>query len=53
MLRTEPDVIELDRVTLAQLGREAEASGFDADGIRVTAATEEHVASEVVILRAR
>ncbi len=52
VLRTEPDVIELDRVTAPELAHEARAAGFEAESVQVTAATEEHVASEVVILRA-
>jgi len=53
VLSSQPDVIELDRVTAEELGREGMAAGFEPDEIRVIGATEEHVASEVVILRAR
>jgi SAM-dependent methyltransferase len=46
------DVVELDRVDSEQLEREGRKAGFQATGVRVIAATNEHVASEVVMLRA-
>jgi hypothetical protein len=46
------DVIELDRVSAAQVRREGREVGFTPLRTRSIAATEEHVASSVVMLRA-
>jgi SAM-dependent methyltransferase len=46
------DVIELDRVSVAQLEQEGHEAGLTAAGTRVVAATEEHTASIVVMFRA-
>jgi SAM-dependent methyltransferase len=48
----ERDVIELARVTAAQLEREGAKAGFTPARSRSIAATEEHVGSAVVMLRA-
>ena len=48
----EHDVIELDRVSVAQLEHEGQQVGLTAAGTRVIAATDEHTASVVVMLRA-
>jgi SAM-dependent methyltransferase len=48
----EHDVIELDRVSVAQLEQEGREAGLTAAGTRVIAATEEHTASVVVMFRA-
>ena len=48
----ETDVVELDRVTPAQLEREARAAGLSPQPTRTIAPTEDHVGSTVVILRA-
>jgi hypothetical protein len=48
----ERDVIELDRVSLAQLEREGKAVGLTPAGTRVIAATQEHTSSLVVMFRA-
>ena len=46
------DVVELDRVGCVELEREGRAAGLAPAGVRVIPATDEHVASEVVLLRA-
>lgn len=48
----ERDVIELDRLSAAQLRREGHEAGLVAAGTRSIPATEEHVGSDVVLLRA-
>ena len=48
----EHNVVELDRVSVAQLKREAVRAGLAPAGIREIPATEEHVGSTVVLLRA-
>jgi SAM-dependent methyltransferase len=48
----ERDVVELARVSEEQLWREAAGAGLSAEPTRVIDETEEHTASEVVILRA-
>ena len=48
----EHDVVELDRLTAAQLVREGGQAGLSPAGIRSIPATREHVGSEVVLLRA-
>jgi SAM-dependent methyltransferase len=52
-LDAEGDVIELDRLDVAELEDEGVAAGFQAEPARYIDATDEHVPSEVVILRAR
>jgi len=49
---SERDVIELARLSAAQLEREAAKAGFTPAASRSIAATEEHVGSAVVMLRA-
>jgi SAM-dependent methyltransferase len=49
---TERDVVELDRVSVAQLQREGREAGLASAGTRVIAATEEHTASIAVIFHA-
>jgi hypothetical protein len=46
------DVVELDRLDAERLAAEGEAAGFAVEPARCIDATEEHVGSEVVILRA-
>ncbi|MBV8986952.1 MAG: class I SAM-dependent methyltransferase [Solirubrobacterales bacterium] len=46
------DIIELDRVTSAELEREAAAAGFTALGTRSVAPTRDYAGSEVVIVSA-
>ncbi|MCW3019451.1 MAG: Methyltransferase type 12 [Solirubrobacterales bacterium] len=48
----ELDVIELDRVSVAQLRHEGHEAGLTAAGARLVAATDEHTASVVVMFRA-
>jgi SAM-dependent methyltransferase len=48
----EDDVIELAHLTVEQLEAEARAAGFSPEPARTIPATEEHVGSEVVLLRA-
>jgi SAM-dependent methyltransferase len=48
----EDDVIELAELTVARLEAEALAAGFTPEPARVIPATDEHVGSEVVMLRA-
>lgn len=48
----EEDVIELVHLTVEQLEAEARAAGFVPEPARTIAATDEHVGSEVVLLRA-
>jgi SAM-dependent methyltransferase len=48
----ERDVVELDRVGVEQLQREALEAGFSSAGTRLIAATEEHTASVAVIFHA-
>lgn len=48
----ETDVVELDRVTPAQLRREGRAAGLRPEPVRLIGSTEDHVGSTVVILRA-
>jgi SAM-dependent methyltransferase len=50
--RVERDVIELDRLSAARLRREGLDAGFTQAASRSIAATDEHVASAVVVLRA-
>ncbi len=49
--KPECDVIELDRVRVSQLQREGLDAGLTPTYVRVITSTEEHVGSEVVILR--
>jgi SAM-dependent methyltransferase len=49
---TERDVVELDRVDVAQLQREGRDAGLASAGTRLIAATEEHTASIAVIFHA-
>jgi len=51
-VRRERSVVELDRLSAAQLRREARALGFAAPPARHVPATEEHAGSTVVMLRA-
>jgi SAM-dependent methyltransferase len=46
------DIVQLDRVSPGELEREAEAAGFGVSTRAVVQATDEHVGSEVVIVRA-
>jgi SAM-dependent methyltransferase len=48
---SERDVIELDRLSAAELTAEAQAAGLHAHAVREIPATDEHVSSEVVIFR--
>lgn len=48
----EHNVIELDRVSAAQLRHEGQQTGWSCAGTRSIPATREHVGSEVVLLRA-
>jgi SAM-dependent methyltransferase len=48
----ERDVIELDRVTVAQLRSEGAEAGFEPLATRELAATDEHIGSSVVVLGA-
>ena len=48
----ERDVVELDRVSAAELEREGRAAGLRPEPARTVAATEDHVGSTVVMLRA-
>lgn len=48
----EHDVVELDRVSVAQLEHEGHEAGLTAAGTRVIAATDEHTASVVVLFHA-
>lgn len=54
--RTQParelDVVELDRVSVAQLQREGREAGLTPTGTRAIAATEEHTSSVAVMFRA-
>jgi SAM-dependent methyltransferase len=50
--RRAPDAIALDRVSRRRLEREARAAGLRAEAPREVAATADHVASTVVMLRA-
>ena len=45
-------MIELDRVSAAELEREGSQAGFHAEPAREIAPTDEHVGSKVVMLRA-
>jgi SAM-dependent methyltransferase len=47
----ERDVIELDRVSVAKLRRDARAAGLRAEPVVTVAATDEHVGSSVVVMR--
>ncbi len=49
---SERNAIELDRVSAMELAAEGREAGFEVDGVREIAATEEHVGGEVVLLRA-
>jgi SAM-dependent methyltransferase len=49
---TEPDVVHLARLTPERLALEAAAHGFGEEAVRHIPETEEHVGSEVVLLRA-
>lgn len=48
----EHDLVVLDKVSLATLRREGEAAGFAWQPARLIGATDEHVSSEVAVLRA-
>lgn len=48
----EQDLVVLDKVSLATLRREGEAAGFAWQPARLIPATDEHVSSEVAVLRA-
>jgi len=48
----EPDVIDLAHLTAAELEAEARAAGFTPEPLRTIPATDEHVGSQVVLLRA-
>lgn len=50
-LTAEPDAIELARLTPAELHAEARAAGLEPEPPRSIAATDEHVGSQVVLLR--
>ncbi len=50
--RPERNIVELDRITAKRLQQEGEAVGLDVAPAREIAATDEHVASSVVIFRA-
>jgi SAM-dependent methyltransferase len=47
----ERDVIELDRVSVAMLRRDARAAGLRVEPVVTVAATDEHVGSSVVVMR--
>jgi SAM-dependent methyltransferase len=47
----ERDVIELDRVSVAMLRRDARAAGLRAEPVVTVEATDEHVGSSVVVMR--
>jgi len=47
----ERDVIELDRVSVAMLRRDARAAGLHVEPVVTVAATDEHVSSSVVVMR--
>jgi SAM-dependent methyltransferase len=49
---SERNRIELDRVSATELAQEGREAGFEVDGVREIAATDEHVGGEVVLLRA-
>jgi SAM-dependent methyltransferase len=51
-ISSERNVIDLDVLDAAQLKRDGRAAGLSAAGVRVIRATDEHVGSEVVMLRA-
>jgi len=51
-LASSDDVIRLDRVTVAQLAREATRAGLTPAGIHSISANRDYVGSEVVLLRA-
>jgi SAM-dependent methyltransferase len=48
----ERDVILLDRLSAAELTADGALAGFEPAGVRIVAETDEHVGSEVVLLRA-
>jgi hypothetical protein len=48
----ERDIVELDRVSVAQLQREGRDAGLHSAGTRLIAATQEHTASTAVIFHA-
>jgi SAM-dependent methyltransferase len=48
---SEPDVVRLARVSAAGLAAEAAANGLAVEEVRAIPATDEHVGSEVVVLR--
>jgi hypothetical protein len=50
-LTVEHDAVRLDRLTSAQLEREARAAGLTPDGRAVIPATDDYVGSSVVMLR--
>jgi SAM-dependent methyltransferase len=50
--RRERDVVELDRLTVSKLRGEGRQAGFTSAGTRSIPATDEHVGSDVVLLRA-
>ena len=52
LVRRERDVVELDRLSACAAAREGRRAGLTALAGRSIAATEEHVGSEVVLLRA-
>jgi SAM-dependent methyltransferase len=48
----ERDVIELDRVSVAMLRRDAHAAGLSVEPVITVEATDEHIGSSVVVMRA-
>ncbi len=50
--KVEHDTVHLDRLSSAQLEREARAAGLSPDGRAVIPATDDYVGSSVVMLRA-
>jgi SAM-dependent methyltransferase len=50
-LEVERDLIELDRVSVAMLRRDARAAGLRAEPVITVEATDEHVGSSVVVMR--
>jgi hypothetical protein len=49
---SEPDEIVLEHLTVEMLEEEGRAAGFEPAAVREVPGTEEHVGSEVVVLRA-
>ncbi|HEX3451894.1 MAG TPA: hypothetical protein VHS26_01230, partial [Solirubrobacteraceae bacterium] len=50
-VEVERDLIELDRVSVAMLRRDARAAGLRAEPVITVEATDEHVGSSVVVMR--